>query len=81
MITIQVSNEAGLKAIKALEQKKKITIVNEREFDSLILPGSPLSIETLKELIAEAENGPTITLHEAKKKWAEKRKQLIKCTQ
>jgi hypothetical protein len=81
MITIQVSNDAGLKAIKALEQKKQITIINEREFDSLILPGSPLSIEAFKELIAEAQNSPTITLQEVKKQWAAKRKRLLKRTQ
>lgn len=81
MITNQVSNNAGLKAIKALEEKKQIEIINETKFDSLILPGSPLSMKAFKELIAEAQSGPTISLQEAKKKWAAKRKRLLKSIQ
>lgn len=40
------------------------------------LPGDPLSIKEFKAWIAESESSPTISLDEAKKKWASKRKQL-----
>lgn len=78
MITIEVSNIAGLKAIKALEQKKQIKIVEEIDFDRPSLPGSALSLEAFKDWIAKAENAPSISLEEAEKLWAEEMNQIRK---
>jgi hypothetical protein len=78
MITIQVSNDAGLKAIKALEQKKKITIINEIDLTRRSLPGSAMSEQAFKDWIAKAEKSPTVSLEEAEKLWAEEMKQIRK---
>jgi hypothetical protein len=76
--TIQITDNNGLKAIHALEDKHFIRIVENSDFDSPSLPGSALSIKAFKTWITNAENTPTIDLKEAKAKWATKRKQLQK---
>ena len=44
------------------------------------LPGSPLTLKTFKTWIADAEATTTVSLKNAKEKWAGKRKQLVKFT-
>jgi hypothetical protein len=78
MITIQVSNDAGFKAIKALEQKKQIKIIDEIDFSRPSLPGSALSLQAFKDWIAKAESSPSISLEEAEKLWAEEKKKIRK---
>jgi hypothetical protein len=77
-MTIQITDNNGLRAIHALEEKHFIRIVEKDDFDSPALPGGPLSIKTFKNWIGEAEQTPTIDLKKAKAKWANKRKQLQK---
>jgi len=79
-LTIQITDDNGLKAIRALEGKHFIRIVEKNDFDSPPLPGAALSLKAFKTWIANAETTPTIDLKEAKAKWAAKRKQLQKLT-
>ena len=79
-LTIQITNNNGLKAIHALENKHFIKIVENNDFDSPSLPGAALSVTAFRNWINDAENTPTIDLKEAKAKWVLKRKQLQKLT-
>jgi hypothetical protein len=79
-LTIQITDNNGLKALHALEDKHFIRIVENSDFDSPSLPGTALSFKAFKTWISEAEETPTIDLKEAKAKWATKRKQLRKLT-
>lgn len=79
-LTIQITSESGLKALHALEEKHHIKIIDDADLDSPSLPGPPLSLKAFKEWIAKSEETPTVSLKEAKSKWAEKRKQLQKLT-
>lgn len=78
MITIQVTKNAGLKAIQALDQKKQIKIIEQIDLDSPSLPNSALSLKAFRDWIAEAEREPTVSSKEAKKQWAEQKKQILK---
>ena len=40
-LTIQITNNSGLKALHALEEKRYIKIVEDNDFDSPSLPGAP----------------------------------------
>ena len=77
-LTIQITNNSGLKALHALEEKRYIKIVEDNDFDSPSLPGAPLGLKAFKNWIAQAENAPTISLQDAKSKWAAIRKELQK---
>ncbi len=79
-LTIQVTHQLAMKALHTLEEKHFIKIVDEAKLDSPSLPGSPLSLKTFKKWIADAEMAKTVSIKEAKIKWAGKRKQLQKLT-
>jgi hypothetical protein len=79
-LTIQITDNNGLKAIQTLEKKQYLRIVEKQEYNSPALPGKPFSLREFKAWISEAENSETISLNEAKRKWAVKRKQLQKLT-
>src|ERR1700733_265179 len=75
-LTVQINNDSALKTLHNLEVKRFIKIVDEASFDSPAHPGTPLSLKAFKNWILDAENASTVTLKEAKSKWASKRKQL-----
>jgi hypothetical protein len=77
-LTIQITDNTGLKALYALADKHVIRIVENSDFDSPSLAGPALPIKAFKAWIVDAENTPSIDLKEAKAKWATKRKQLQK---
>lgn len=79
-LTIQITDNSGLKAINTLEKKQFLKIVDRQEFNSPALPGRPLNLKEFKDWISEAEASVTISLKDAKVKWAGKRKQLQKLT-
>lgn len=79
-LTIQITDNSGLKAINTLEKKQFLRIVDRQEFNSPALPGKSLNLKEFKDWIAEAETSPTISLKEARAKWAGKRKKLQKLT-
>jgi hypothetical protein len=79
-LTVQITHQNALKTLHTLEEKKFIRIVEDANLDSPALPGSPLPLKTFKEWIANAERDDTLSLKEARGKWAVKRKQLQKLT-
>ena len=79
-ITIQVTDNSGLKAIHSLEKKQFLKIVDSQEFHSPALPGKPLNLQEFRNWITKTESSATINLKEAKAIWAGKRKQLQKLT-
>lgn len=79
-LTIQITDDNGLKALHALEDKHFIRIVEDSHINSPSLPGKTLSIAAFKSWIGEAEHAPAIDLKAAKAKWATKKKQLQKLT-
>jgi hypothetical protein len=77
-LTVQVTDNNGLKALHALEQKHFIRILENTGTDSPALPGNALGMDAFRSWINAADDSPTITLQEAKVKWTHKRKQLLK---
>jgi hypothetical protein len=79
-LTVQITNTNGLKALHDLEDRHFIRIVDDAGLDSPSLPGGSLSLKAFKNWVAQAEQERTITLQEAKSKWAAQRKKLQKNT-
>lgn len=78
--TVQITDNHGLKALHALEEKNFIRIVEEMQSDSPALPGKALGLKAFRNWISESEDAPAIDLKAAKAKWAKKRKQLLQLT-
>ena len=74
-IFVEVSNDLAMNELQSMQSKKLIKIINPN-FESLSLPGKPISITAFKKWIKDAENVETISLNEAKKRWANKKKKL-----
>jgi len=66
-ITLEINDTGALKKLHVLEEKRQTTI------DSPALKGEPMSIKAFKKWIQVAENTPSISLKDAKAKWAKKR--------
>jgi hypothetical protein len=77
-ITIELTGNASLKALKDLEHKNLIRILKEPDINSYSLPGKPISKEDFKSWIEYAESTPTVSLTEVKLRWAEQKKKLRK---
>lgn len=75
-LTIELTGINSLKAIKDLEHKNLIRIVNDIDFSSYALPGDPISEDDFKKWIEYAENSPTVSITEAKQKWYKQKKEL-----
>ena len=76
-LTVEITNNNALKVLQNLQEKHFIRILSGPDFNSLIFPGEPLTSEEFKEFIASREDGPNMSLTEAKSKWARKKKQLL----
>jgi hypothetical protein len=70
-LTIKMKNNSGLKALHALEDKHYIRIVKDEELDTPSLLGAQLSLKAFKNWIAKSEEATTVSLKEAKSKWAD----------
>lgn len=77
-LTVEVTNNEALKVLQNLQEKHFINILAKTDSDSPALPGNPYTAKEFRELILSRENGPSISLKEAKAQWAKKRKQLLK---
>ena len=77
-VTLEITNEDALKVLQDLQEKHLINIIAEPDFTSLVYPGKPLSIQEFKEWVESRENGQSMSLKEAKVKWAKKKKELLK---
>jgi hypothetical protein len=79
-LTVQITNTSALKALHALEEKRYIKIVKSPGLASPYLPGKEMDLPAFESWISDAENAPTLSLKEAKSRWATKKKQLQKVT-
>lgn len=77
-LTIELTDNNSLKALQDLEHKNLIRIVKEPDLNSYSLPGEPISVEDFRKWIEYAENSPTVSLTEAKQRWAAQKKKLQK---
>jgi len=77
-VTLEITNEDALKVLQNLQEKHLINIIAEPDFTSLVYPGKPLSTQEFKEWAESRENDQSMSLKEAKVKWAKKKKQLLK---
>ena len=65
-------------ASKTLKKKQQKHINGEVDFNSLALPGPPLTPEQFREAILNAENGPSMSLEEFKARWANMEREILK---
>jgi hypothetical protein len=77
-LTIELTGNTSLKALKDLEHKNLIRIIKEPDLNSYSLPGKPVSKEDFRAWIEYAESTPTVSLNETKLRWAEQKKKLRK---
>ena len=77
-LTIELTGNNALKALQDLEQKDLIRILKEPEINSYSLPGEPISDEDFRKWVEYTENSPTLSLTEAKQRWANQKKKLQK---
>ena len=66
IITIELTGSNSLQALKDLEQKDLIRIINDPEVEYYSLPGEPISDNDFINWIEYTENSPTVNLIEAK---------------
>ncbi len=78
ILTIELTGTESLKAIKDLEHKRLIRIVENPALDSYALPGRTISEENFKKWVEYAEDSPTVSKTEAKQRWATQKKKLQK---
>jgi hypothetical protein len=77
-LTIELTGTNSLKAIKDLEHKRLIRIVKNPDFNFYALPGEEISEEDFKKWVEYAEESPTVSLTEARQRWAAQKKKLQK---
>lgn len=77
-VTIELTGNKSLKALQDLEHKNLIRIVKEPDLNSYSLPGEPISEEDFKKWVEYTEDSPTVSITEAKQRWATQKKKLQK---
>ncbi len=77
-LNIEITNDNALQVLEDLQAKDFIKIRANFHLTSSVFPGEPFTIEEFKNFILERENGTSISLTQAKAKWAKKKKQLLK---
>jgi hypothetical protein len=75
-IVVQLKNKKAIATLQSLEQKQFIRILSESEIDSVALQGEPMSLNSYKNWIKNAEKDETVDLKEAENKWIARRKKL-----
>lgn len=65
-------------AAKVLKKKQPKQLNNEVDFDSLALPGPPLTDDQFRKMILSIENGPSMSLEEFKARWARMERKILK---
>ena len=78
ILTIELTDNNSLKALQELEHKQLIRIVKEPDINSYALPGEPISAEDFRKWVEYAEDSATVSLSEAKQRWATQKKKLQK---
>jgi len=77
-LKIELIDSNSLKALQELEHKRLIRIVKEPDLNSYALPGGPISVEDFQKWVEYVEDTPTVSLAEAKQRWATQKKKLQK---
>lgn len=77
-VTIELTDNNSLKALQELEHKQLIRIVKQPDLNSYALAGEAISAEDFKKWVEYSENFPTVSITEAKKRWASQKKKLQK---
>jgi hypothetical protein len=77
-LTIELTGNNSLKALKELEHKRLIRIVNIPDLNSYALPGEGITEDDFKKWVEYTEDSPTVTVAEAKQRWATQKKKLQK---
>jgi len=75
-VTIELTDNNSLKALQDLEHKNLIRIIKEPDLNSYALHGEPISKEDFKKWVEYAEDSPTVSIIEAKHRWATQKKKL-----
>ncbi len=78
MLKIELTGNKALKALQELEHKQLIRIVKEPDLNSYALPGEAINEEDFKKWVEYTEDSPSISLTEAKQRWAIQKKKLQK---
>jgi len=77
-LTIELTGKNSLKALKDLEHNHLIRILSEPDLNSYSLPGETISKEDFRNWVEYTESSPTVSLPEAKQRWAEQKRKLQK---
>lgn len=77
-LTIELTANNSLQALRDLEQKRLIKIIDKTDLNSYTFPGEAINKEDFKKWVEYAENSPTVSLTEAKLRWAAQKKKLEK---
>lgn len=77
-LTIELTGINSLKALQELEDKNLIRIVKEPDLNSYALPGEAISKEDFIKWVKYSEDSPTVSITEAKQRWATQKKKLEK---
>lgn len=75
-ILIKLTTDDSLKALKELERKRLIQILESPDLYSWALPGEKISEESFKQWVEYAEESPTVSKTEAEKQWAKQKKRF-----
>ena len=78
ILTIELTSSNSLKALQDLEQKDLIRILKEPNVSLYSLPGEPISDEDFRKWVEYAENSPSLSLTEARQRWADQKMKLQK---
>jgi len=75
-LTLKITHTHARKALRALEEKHFIKIIDEPSFDSPALRGKVLHLQEFKNWIASAETSPTVSLNTRKIFMAKQKKAI-----
>lgn len=75
-LTIKVTNEKALEALREMEEKHLIEIIELIVPYSLALPGDEISEEEIKKWAERAELAPSVGLKEARLRWEIRKKKI-----
>jgi len=77
-LRIELTGNNSLEALQELEHKHLIRIVKEPDLNSYALHGEAISEKDFRRWVEYAENSPTVSLTEAKQRWATQKRKLQK---
>ena len=77
-LTIELTGNNSLQALHELERRRLIRIVKAPDFDSYALPGEAISEEDFKLWVEYVEDSNTVSIKDARQRWAAQKKKLEK---